>query len=172
MVAAKRYYLVMIIKKSVTSVCKSKPKEIVMGNFAILVENVSSVRCLPMNTEMVKLAKRKETITPVINDKGTFVQTNEELSVPVVSIYRPATGDTVYLAWTPEVENYLGVPLVTIEEQKAEIATLEERIDVLKEQKYYLEDKNGSLHIELQKLHATPLWKLLLKRIMVKLNVF
>ena len=143
-----------------------------MSDFVILVEGVSSVRCLPMNRQMVKIAERKETITPVINDKGMFVQTSEELSVPVVSIYRPATEDTVYLAWTPEVENYLGVPLVTIEEQKAEIAALEERVEILKEQKYALEDKNGSLHLELQKLHDTPLWKLLLKRIMVKLNVF
>ena len=84
----------------------------------------------------------------------------------------------MYLSWTPEVEQYLGVPLVMIEELRHSINLLEgsvmrssEIIDKRNAKIAKLTDDLEAVNLKLSQYINMPIWKLIIHKIARKINV-
>ncbi len=140
--------------------------------FVTLVRKADVEYVQPIHMKQLGEIDNKDNIVPIMNSKGMFVKLEGAVEVPVVKIFNPVSDQVMYLSWTPEIEHYVGVPLVLIEEQRAELEVLNETLDGMIAKNDDTYDKVGSLRLELSKYRATPIWKLALGRIMVKLGVY
>lgn len=149
-----------------------------MSKECIMVDTITTKSCTAINQAELVEIDDKDKVVPVINGNVEFVVLEDVTSIPVVKIYNHITKRDMYLSWSPEVEQYLGVPLVMIEELRHSINLLEgsvmrssEIIDKRNAKIAKLTDDLEAVNLKLSQYINMPIWKLIIHKIARKINV-